>query len=912
MKKNILVFLISFLSIYGYTQRLQLPNIFTDNMVLQQNSTVPIWGWAERSETITLASSWGDTAVVKADVGTRWKAELNTPKGDYSKHSILITCGDPNETILLKNILIGEVWLASGQSNMFWSSKQLKIPDLEKEVGQANLPNIRIFSVSLRASNTPQDNLEGEWQICSPDVMQNSSGAGYFFAKNLHQALDCPVGIIVDAWGGTPIEFWIPPESFENDPEIVASAELLKAQRQWPTSDPGTGYNAMTYPLGSFSIAGIIWYQGEANVFDPYTYSEKMKILVRERRKQFGHNIPFYSVQIAPYKYTNGNSAILRDQQRMSVHEIYNTGMVVCSDIGDTTNIHPRNKPVLGKRLANLALKKHYKALNTEVESPDFESAILSKAYTYVSFNHADGLHFSEAERGYFEIAGQDGNYQKVKAEILDGKVRLDSRKIQNPLWVRFAFTNTATPVLFNGAGLPATCFAPQKIKAAPKVHVVTDLAHEFTFYADHRFHLQYLPEQKGVTNWCNLYNFDFSNANLLVLPGCDNRIGYLDDDIKAIDAFLKTGGGVVIFGSEASRSQNELLKHYGATFASKATHPLTASSEIARVPIEGNGGSILSFDQAGKWDILISDANQGALLARKKVGKGTILVSSRSLSGSHPSARDSINTEIWKPLLVETAAGKTIDPNKPFNSLGIDDLEYNDDHGTFKLSYNDYMKPFADAMVDVYKRSMPYVEKRMGVPLSPGMASQVTLLATGGGGFSSGTVVALAVWWGGFPEREDGMIEFLTHEAVHSWVLPFAEVWNEPIATYVGDLVMMDMGHEEEALKRIQSTIERAAKLDPEMRNYDLHGNLTGEGKELSAGEKNNIHWGKSFWVWEQLRKENQTIVADYFKLKRQYATPEKISNYDISTTVELLSKAMNRDLFEWFNDHGIIVKKL
>lgn len=442
-------------------------------------------------------------------------------------------------------------------------------------------------------------------------------------------------------------------------------------------------------------------------------------------------------------------------------------------------------------------------------------------------------------------------------------------------------------------------------------VHAVADLAHQFTFYADHRFDKQYLPEQKGATNWCNLYNFDFSNANLLILLGCDDRIEYVPEDISIIREFLKKGGGVVVFGSEKSNSQNKLLNNFGAEFTGPAIHPLVASEKIAQTDIEGSGGSSLSFDNAKKWDILISDSEDKAVLARKKVGKGTLLVSSRSLSGSHPSARDSINKEIWKPLLIETASGKAIDPNMDFRSLDYNSLEYNDNHGTFKLSYNDYMKPFANAMVDVYKRSMPYVEKRMGVPLSPGMASQVTLLATGGGGFSSGTVVALAVWWGGFPDREDGMIEFLTHEAVHSWVLPFAEVWNEPIATYVGNLVMMDMGYEEEALKRIKRTIERASKLDPTMKQYDLRGNLTGTGKELSSGEKNNIHWGKSYWVLEQLRKENPTIIADYFKLKREYAKPDLISKYDINSTVELLSKAMGRDLFEWFNEHGIPANK-
>jgi hypothetical protein len=198
-----------------------------------------------------------------------------------------------------------------------------------------------------------------------------------------------------------------------------------------------------------------------------------------------------------------------------------------------------------------------------------------------------------------------------------------------------------------------------------------------------------------------------------------------------------------------------------------------------------------------------------------------------------------------------------------------------------------------------------------MGVPLSPGMASQITLLATDGGGFSSGKVVALAVWWGGFPERDDSMIEFLTHESVHSWVLPYAEVWNEPIATYVGNLVMMDMGYAEEAQKRIQQTINRAIKYDPEMKQYDITGNLTGIGKTLNGSEKNNIHWGKTYWIFEQLRKENPDFIAEYFKLKREFATREKITKYDINNTVALLSRVMGKDLFPWFNQHGIVVDK-
>lgn len=449
------------------------------------------------------------------------------------------------------------------------------------------------------------------------------------------------------------------------------------------------------------------------------------------------------------------------------------------------------------------------------------------------------------------------------------------------------------------------------KVKTYPVVHAVTDLSHEFSFYADHRFHRQYLPGQKGVTNWCNLYNFDFTNANLLILLNCDDRINYCDQDLNVINKFLEDGGGVVVFGTESTRAQNELLKIYDVTFESPAREPFSATGRFANQPVVGQGGSTLKFKNPEKWNVWVSDAENRPMLASSNIGKGTLLVSSRSLAGNNPNAKDSINKEIWRPLLLEIASGKIINPEKYFEDKGIEDLEYNDDHGTFKLSYNDYMKPYADEMVDVYKRSIPFVEKRMGVPLSPGMASQITLLATGGGGFSSGTVVALAVWWGGFPEREDSMIEFLTHEAVHSWVLPFAEVWNEPIATYVGNLVMMDMGYSEEALRRIEQTIARAKKHDPEMKSYDLNGVAIDSSPALNDGGKNDIHWGKSYWVFEQLRKENPNFIAEYFKLKRKFATREKIDDYSLNNTVALLSMAVGRDLFDWFNQHGIRVNR-
>lgn len=445
--------------------------------------------------------------------------------------------------------------------------------------------------------------------------------------------------------------------------------------------------------------------------------------------------------------------------------------------------------------------------------------------------------------------------------------------------------------------------------RESPAVHAVSDVAHEFTFYADGRFHKQYLPGQPVVMSWGSLFNFDFSNANLLVLLGCDPRLQYSAEDIHTITNFLEQGGGVVLFGADGREPQEALARVLGCEFGGAAKLPLKAAGPEIKGKIEG-GGSTLELREPTLWEVLATDGENRPILARRAYGKGTLLVSARGLAGQNPNASDDINASWWQPLLVKTASGKVVDPEKPFRSRGITELEYTDDLGVLKLRYSDYLKPYAKAMADIYLRCRPVIEKRMGVPLSKGMASEIGLLATGGGGFSSGRMLGLAVFWGDFPAREDSMIEFITHESVHSWVLPFPEIWNEPIATYMGNLVMMDMGHEAEANKRIEQTIQRAARLDPTMKVYDLNGKGPEGARQLRGGEANDIHWGKTYWILEQLRKENPQVIADYFKAKRRLASPERIKEYDAHATVALLSIVMKRDLFPWFREHGLHVE--
>lgn len=442
------------------------------------------------------------------------------------------------------------------------------------------------------------------------------------------------------------------------------------------------------------------------------------------------------------------------------------------------------------------------------------------------------------------------------------------------------------------------------------RVHAVSDIGHEFTFYADGRFHRQYLPGRPMAMSWGGLYHYDFSNANLLILLGCDPHLNYVPRDIAAIKTFLSAGGGVVLLGASRNKQQNRLARHFGCSFQGPALKPFKGQWAGRIKEIQGRA-DWMQLNRPADWDVLATDAKGKAILARRKTGRGTLLVGARGLAGSRPDASDNINAQWWTPLLVATAAGKKVDPAKPFRSRGIGDLEYTEKLGSIKLSYSGYLKPYAKAMADIYQRTKPYIHKRMGVPLSKGMASHIGLLATGGGGFSSGRTLGLAVFWGGFPEREEGMIEFITHETVHSWVLPFAEIWNEPIATYVGDLVMMDMGYKKEGARRIKQTIERARRIDPTMKRYDLQGKSLSNAPPLTGGRANDMHWGKTFWIFQELHRENPDFLADYFKAKRRLARPGKLRKYNADATVAVVSIAMGRDMFGWFREHGFDVDR-
>ncbi|MFY9152184.1 MAG: sialate O-acetylesterase [Prolixibacteraceae bacterium] len=460
MKNLFFTLIILFACSTGLFARIVLPSVFSDNMVLQQNSKVAIWGWAGAAEKVQIVTSWNnDTVVAIADNSSKWKATLQTI-GAGGPYSIRII---GNEKIELKNVMLGEVWICAGQSNMEMSVNW-KLINGEEDAAKADNPNIRIFHVQKIGAEYPQQTCNATWTNCTPETMRSTSAVGYYFALELQQKLNVPVGIIVSAWGGTPAEVWIEKSRIENNPEL--NKNKYKDNRPWWPGTPGTLYNSMIYPVVPFGIAGAIWYQGESNCANYPVYSELMKTLIENWRSDFKKDFPFYFVQIAPYTYGENEPAhLLREQQAIADKSVPKTGMVVISDlVDDVKDIHPKNKFDVGKRLANFALTETYNQNIGAYKSPEYQSIQIEKGKITVSFNHVlTGLKSSAKTPEKFMIAGDDQKFVAALAKIDGNKVILSSKEVKNPVAVRFCFDAASMPDVFSSEGLPLAPFRTDK-----------------------------------------------------------------------------------------------------------------------------------------------------------------------------------------------------------------------------------------------------------------------------------------------------------------------------------------------------------------------------------------------------------------------------------------------------------------
>lgn len=449
------IFIFCFLVAINAYSNISLPSIFGDHMVMQQNAEVKIWGWGKPLEDVYLTTSWSkDTLHTVVSQNGNWSVLFLTPKAGEI-HEITI---QGYNKIVVKDILMGEVWLCSGQSNMEWSVDH-GIINGETAAKEADNDEIRLFHVVWKSSAYPLIDLDGEWVKCTPETMRKFSALAYFFGQELNDKTGYPVGLISSNWGGTPVESWIPEYELTSRKELNDAANKLP-HFAWAPNDIAYTYNAMIAPLLPLSIKGVLWYQGEANVDNAYAYTDMLKLLVKTWRDKFNSEFSFYYAQIAPYKdYLRDDGVKVRDAQRRALSEISNSGMVVLSDIGDIKDIHPRNKIGAGKRFAYLALNHTYGFRDYPISGPILKGHEINGDSIELLYDFNEGLHATDSTMNMFEVAGEDLQWRFAKAKISNDKVIVYADDLTPIKYVRFAWDNAATPQLFNKDNLPASSF---------------------------------------------------------------------------------------------------------------------------------------------------------------------------------------------------------------------------------------------------------------------------------------------------------------------------------------------------------------------------------------------------------------------------------------------------------------------
>ena len=435
---------------------IRLPAVLSSNMVLQQQSKVKLWGWAWPGEKIVVTCSWknvADTVTGTRDANFELFVQTPAAGGPYT-----ITFKGQN-TIVLDNVLIGEVWVCSGQSNMEWNYYN-GLPQIKEELPFAHQPNIRLFHIPKTTSTHPQDDCVSQWTVCDSNTLKAFSGVAYFFAKHLNQSLNVPIGLINASWGGTPAEVWAPAEAVNNDAALKAAAEKLQPANWWPYL-PGRAYNAMIAPVTQFAIAGAIWYQGESNTGTAATYSRLLTTMIDAWREAWNKEFPFYYVQIAPYRYGAPYIGALLQEQQTRAMQHPKTGMVVIHDlVEDTNDIHPRNKRDVGIRLANYALAETYGKTGIVYKSPFYKGMEIAKGKITIEFDNApNGLAVNGKTITQLLIAGSDQVFYPAQASIEKNKLVVWSKQVKDPVAVRYAFGNTAIGNLFSKEGLPVAPF---------------------------------------------------------------------------------------------------------------------------------------------------------------------------------------------------------------------------------------------------------------------------------------------------------------------------------------------------------------------------------------------------------------------------------------------------------------------
>jgi len=465
------IYLFVFLLSFSSSAQIELSNLFSDNMVLQQESHVNIWGKAKKNQELIIYTSWSGKIIrtIVKDDGS-WEVKIKTPSAG-GPYNIQVTCDGETKTI--NNVLIGEVWLASGQSNMEMTlsgNNREPVNGSLDAIANSNNTKIRFFNVKVKVSDERIDDIEGEWLEANFKNTPNFSAVAYSFAKYLNQVLDIPFGIINSPKDGSVAEAWISQDVLK---KITTNKELSYYAKQ-PHNNPSVLFNGMINAIIPFTIKGVIWYQGEGNSGRYKNYMKLMNGLIKNWRDEWGlGDFPFYFVQLAPngsLGQGNGTSqAFLREAQLRTMLSVENTGMAVTLDIGSTITNHPPEKLLIGKRLAYWALAKNYGFNGLPHSGPVYESMKVKNNKVYVNFKFAkNGVTSYGKPLSGFEIAGEDKIFYSADA-LIDphwsagwenrSVLTLSNKNVPNPLYIRYGWKNYIEGALYNVEGLPASSF---------------------------------------------------------------------------------------------------------------------------------------------------------------------------------------------------------------------------------------------------------------------------------------------------------------------------------------------------------------------------------------------------------------------------------------------------------------------
>lgn len=441
--------------------KIRLPALIGPNMVLQQRTQTTLWGWARANSRVKVTTSWDrKTYTVKADTQGKWRATVTTPAAG-GPHTLVFNDG---EELRIGNVLVGEVWVCSGQSNMGMPMRGFNSQPIlngNALIAASGNPALRLFSVSQASSLTPEADCKGQWEQATPAAVREFSAVAYQFGQLLQQQLKVPVGLVLSAVGGTRIQSWMSAPSLRAFPEVhvPTSLDTVKA----PHKEATTLFNGMIAPLVSYGIRGFIWYQGESNRHEPVLYETLFPAMVSDWRQQWRQGeLPFYYVQIAPFGSTDKtrNGPRLREAQLRSMAVIPNAGMVSVMDVGMEKYIHFMDKTTPAQRLLYWALAKTYGINGIMCSGPVFKALTVTGSKAMLTFDYADyGLTSFGKPLTLFEIAGADKVFYPATATIKSGSIEVESERVLTPVAVRYAYKEFVVGDLFNNDGLPASSF---------------------------------------------------------------------------------------------------------------------------------------------------------------------------------------------------------------------------------------------------------------------------------------------------------------------------------------------------------------------------------------------------------------------------------------------------------------------